>query len=189
MTRRLPGNYDHDYYFKLGYSVGHPVQTNGQSARHRHLGYLPALKALDFSDDQYGPRRQLKRFQFLASVCSPQPLLTAQAFVQGYGLPLIHHPGAHLHQAVSLPQPLPQVTVVPARYLDLRKTIFPQHVQDMVGVLASGLLLACSPALSLGGLADPQLEVQFAHQPFETNGRARSLPSPRTCLACLARSR
>ena len=100
---------------------------------------------------------------------------------------LIHHPGAHLHQAVALPQPLPRVTVVPARYPDLRKTIFPQYVQDMGGVLASGLLLACSPALSLGGLADPQLEVQFAHQPFEPTGvparfhphaHMRGLPCP-----------
>ena len=57
-------------------------------------GRMPSIQQLQqIATAPAGPRRQLKRFQFLASVCSPQPQLTAQAFVQGYGLQLISSPG------------------------------------------------------------------------------------------------
>ena len=53
------------------------------------------------------PGGQLYGFQLLSSTFSPQPLLAALAFVQGYGLQLVHDPGARLHHAMSVPQQLP----------------------------------------------------------------------------------
>src|SRR5215469_8944349 len=69
------------------------------------------------------PRRQANGLQLLASALSPQPLLTAQAFIQSYRLQLVHDPGAHLHHPMAVPQQLPQIAIVPARYPDLGKII------------------------------------------------------------------
>jgi len=43
----------------------------------------------------------------LPSVLAPQPLLTAQPFVERHGLQLIHDPRARLHHPVPVPQQLP----------------------------------------------------------------------------------
>src|ERR1700723_2680041 len=68
-----------------------------------------------------GPRCQPERFQLLPSVLPPQPLLAAQSFVEDYGLELIHDPGTPLYPAVTMPQQLPQISVLPARHPDLRE--------------------------------------------------------------------
>jgi hypothetical protein len=40
-------------------------------------------------------------------VFAPQPLLTAQTFIERYGLQLVHDSRARLHHAVPMPQQLP----------------------------------------------------------------------------------
>ena len=71
-----------------------------------------------------GPRSQADGLQLLPSVFAPQPLLSAQTFVQGHGLQLVHDPRARLHHAVPVPQQLPQIPVLPTRHPDLGEAIF-----------------------------------------------------------------
>ena len=52
------------------------------------------------------------RLQLLSSRWPPQRLLAAQAFVQRHHMQLIHHPRAHLHHAVPMPQQLPQIPIL-----------------------------------------------------------------------------
>jgi len=103
----------------------------------------------------------------LASAFSPQPLLTAQTLVEGYGLQLIHDPGARLHHAVPVPQQLPQIPVLPTRHPDLRKTIFEQQAQNQLRILAIRLLLPYSLGTDLGRVSNPQLNLQLGQQSFE----------------------
>ena len=74
------------------------------------------------------PGCQPERLQLLASLLPPQSLLAAQAFVQRHCLQLIHDSGARLHHAVPVPQQLPQIAILPARYPDPRKVMqFPKQ--------------------------------------------------------------
>src|SRR2546422_8307214 len=73
----------------------------------------------------------------------PQPLLTAQSFVQCQGLQLIHDAGAYLHHAVPVPQQLPQIPVLPAWYPNLRKVILQHRSEEHTSELQSRLHLVC----------------------------------------------
>jgi hypothetical protein len=64
---------------------------------------------VQFASSLAGPRRQLEGLQFLPSSFAPQPLFTAQAFVERDGLQLIHNPRPRLHHAVAMPKQLPQI--------------------------------------------------------------------------------
>jgi hypothetical protein len=96
-----------------------------------------------------------------------QKLLTAQAFVERHGLQLVHDPRARLHHAVPVPQQLPQIPVLPARYPDLREAIFQQQLQNQLRILAIRLLLADSSSSDVRCISDPQLEVQLRKQSFK----------------------
>jgi hypothetical protein len=64
---------------------------------------------------------------------------------------------------MSMPKQLPQIPVLPTRYPDLRETIFRQQLQNQSRILSICLLLAYSFRPDLGGVPNPQLEVQFRH--------------------------
>src|ERR1700686_623330 len=98
---------------------------------------------------------------------SPQPLFAAQPLVQSHRLQLIHDPSPHLHHPVPMPQQLPQIPILPTRYPDLGKTILHQQLQNMLRILPIRLLLAFALPGDLGGVPDPQLEVQFRHESLE----------------------
>src|SRR5579859_3134511 len=66
-----------------------------------------------------------------------------------------------------MPQQLPQIAILPARYPDPWKIILQQQAQNVLCILAIGLLLAFALPGDLGGVPDPQLEVQFRQQSFE----------------------
>src|SRR5438552_1994375 len=51
-----------------------------------------------------GPPSQCDRLWFPAACGSSQPLLAPQALVESDHMQLIHHPRAHLHQTVPMPQ-------------------------------------------------------------------------------------
>jgi hypothetical protein len=74
----------------------------------------------------------LSRSQLLPSGFSPQPLLAAWPFVERHGLQLVHDPRARLHHAVPVRQQLPQITILPARYPDLRKVILQHPSQNQL---------------------------------------------------------
>jgi hypothetical protein len=78
-----------------------------------------------------------------------------------FRLQLIHHPCARLHHPVPMPQQLPQITILPARYPDPRKIIFQQQSQNQLRILAIRLLLAYPLRTDLGRVPDPQLKLQF----------------------------
>src|SRR5215831_14544203 len=116
------------------------------------------------------PRRQANGLQLLASALSPQPLLTAQAFIQSYRLQLVHDPGAHLHHPMAVPQQLPQIAIVPARYPDLGKIILQHELQNMPRILPIRLLLTYSLGLDLGRVPPPQLHLQFRQKSLKPAG-------------------
>lgn len=68
---------------------------------------------------------------------------------------------------MPVPKQLPQIPVLPARYPDLRKTIFQQQLQDQSRILAVRLLLAHTPSADPSRIADPQLKLQLGQQPFK----------------------
>jgi hypothetical protein len=74
-----------------------------------------------------GPRCQPERLQLLPSGIPPEPSPAAQSFVERHRLQLIHDPRARLHHPVPVPQQLPQIPVLPARYPDLREAVFQQQ--------------------------------------------------------------
>src|SRR5215470_5609633 len=74
---------------------------------------------------------------------------------------------AHLHHPVPVPQQLPHITIFPARHPDPWKPILHQQAQNMASVLTIGLLLSYSPRSNLGGIADPQLDLQLGQQSLE----------------------
>ena len=80
---------------------------------------------------------------------------------------LVHDARAHLHQPVTMPQQLPQIAILRVRYPYFWETIFQQEPQQQLRVLAIGLLLAYPFGADLGGIADPQLELQFDQQTLE----------------------
>ena len=57
------------------------------------------------------------------------------AFVHRQSLQLIHDPRAHLHQPMPVPEQLPRITILWTRYPDSRKAIFPQQLQQELGML------------------------------------------------------
>src|SRR5215467_1620124 len=80
---------------------------------------------------------------------------------------LIHHPRAHLHQAMSMPQQLPQVPILCVRHPYSRKTIFHHQPQEQLRILTIRLLLAHPFALNLGGISNPQLHAELLQQTLE----------------------
>ena len=60
---------------------------------------------------------------------------------------------------MTMPQQLPQITILPTRHPDPRKAIFQQPSQNQLRILAIRLLLAYSLRADLGGIPDPQLEI------------------------------
>jgi hypothetical protein len=77
---------------------------------------------------------------------------------------LIHHPGAHLHQPMSMPQQLPQVPVGCVGNPYPRKAFFDHQPQQQLCILPIRLLLAHSLGANLGRVPDPQLKLQLAQQ-------------------------
>src|ERR1035437_4947092 len=66
-----------------------------------------------------------------------------------------------------MPQQLPQIAILPARYPDLGKAIFQHQLQNQLRILAIRLLLAYSLRIDLGGVSDPQLKLQLGEQSFK----------------------
>src|SRR5664280_3601118 len=66
-----------------------------------------------------------------------------------------------------MPQQLPQIAILPARYPDLGKAIFQHQLQNQLRILAIRLLLAYSLRTDLGGVSDPQLKLQLGEQSFK----------------------
>src|SRR5713101_225732 len=87
--------------------------------------------------------------------------LQRRPFVQRHRLQLVHDPRARLHHAMTMPQQLTQITILPTRHPDPRKAIFQQQSQNQLRILAIRLLLAYSLRADLGGIPDPQLELQL----------------------------
>ena len=63
-----------------------------------------------------------------------------ETFVERYHMKLIHHPGAHLHQAMPMPKQLPQVPILcgtdigaNAEPQPYRRHRLSQHQTDLVG--------------------------------------------------------
>jgi integrase len=54
-----------------------------------------------------------------------------QAFIQRHCLQLIHHSRSRLHHAMPVPQQLPQIAILPARYPDLWKIILQQKFENV----------------------------------------------------------
>src|SRR5580700_4919773 len=77
---------------------------------------------------------------------------------------LIHYAGTHLHQAMPMPQQLPQVPVFCICYPDPRKAIFHQQCQQQLRILPIGLLLSHSFRADRGCVPDPQLKLHVAQQ-------------------------
>src|SRR6202035_2179203 len=114
-----------------------------------------------------GPGSQSKGLHWLASVPPPQPLLAAQAFVQRHRLQLIHDPRARLHHAVPMPEQLPQIPVLTARYPDLRTIILQHEFQNQLRILPIRLLLAHSSGSDFCRISDPKFHLQLGQQSFE----------------------
>ena len=94
----------------------------------------------------------------LPSAFPPQSFLATQAFIDRYRLQLIHDARARLHHAMAMPEQLPQIAIFPVGHPDLGKVILQHELQNMLRVLAIGLLLAYPLGLDLGRVAHPQLE-------------------------------
>jgi hypothetical protein len=73
-------------------------------------------------------------------------------------LQLVHDSRPRLDHSVTMPQQLPQISILPARYPDLPKAIFEHQSQNQMRILAIRLLLAHSLLANLGGIPDPQLK-------------------------------
>ena len=107
-----------------------------------------------------------------------QPLLAGQALVERYyRLPLVHDPGARLYHPVSMPQPGPQIAILPTRHPDLREAIFQHQLQNQLGILAIRFLFAYSLRPDLSGVSDPQIKLQFVEQPFKPARMPARFPS------------
>jgi hypothetical protein len=62
---------------------------------------------------------------------------------------------------MPVPKQLPQITILRTRYSYPRKAIFQQQLQQKLGILVVGLLLADALRLDLRCIANPHLETQF----------------------------
>ncbi|MGB8116869.1 MAG: hypothetical protein WCF22_24035 [Candidatus Sulfotelmatobacter sp.] len=80
---------------------------------------------------------------------------------------LIHHPRAHLHQTMPMPQQLPQIEIRRIRHPDSRKAALQHQLQQQLCGLPIGLLLPHPLGANLGGISDPQLELQVAQPALE----------------------
>src|ERR1019366_3610189 len=87
--------------------------------------------------------------------------------VERHRLQLVHQTRARLHHPVPVPQQLPQIPILPARYPDLRKAIFEQQSQNQLRILAIRLLLAYPLRADLRCVPDPQLKLQLGEQPLK----------------------
>ena len=67
---------------------------------------------------------------------------------------LIHHSRAHLHQAMPMPQQLPQIAILGVRHPDARKAILQHQLQYELRILPIRLLLAYSLRPYLRGISD-----------------------------------
>src|ERR1700722_3206866 len=68
---------------------------------------------------------------------------------------------------MPVPQQLPQIAILPARYPDLRKIIFQHQPQYQLRILAIRLLLAHPLRPDRGRIPGPQLKLQLRQQPFK----------------------
>ncbi len=62
---------------------------------------------------------------------------------------------------MPVPEQLPQIAILWAGYPDSRKAIFQQQLQQQLGILAVGLLLADTLGFNLRGIANSHLDTQF----------------------------
>jgi hypothetical protein len=68
---------------------------------------------------------------------------------------------------MAMPKQLAHVAVLRGWRPGLGKTVFHEQVQKMACIAAVGFLLAHATSTDLGGIADPQLDVQLSQQPLE----------------------
>ena len=80
---------------------------------------------------------------------------------------LIHHPRAHLHQPMPMPQQLPQIAILRVGHPDSRETVFHHQPQQQLRILAIGLLLPHPFRANLRRIPDPQLKLQVAQHALE----------------------
>src|ERR1700730_4957711 len=135
-------------------------QRTHSGVGHQTLGLRTLLHFLFDRLTQFSDRR-------VQSIQQLQQIVPSPARPQGYRLQLVHDPGACLHHAVPVPQPLPQITILPTRYPDPWKVILQQQAQNVLCILAIRLLLAFALPTDLSGVPDPQLKVQFRQQSLE----------------------
>src|SRR5579871_1566486 len=83
-----------------------------------------------------------------------------------------------------MPQQLPQIPVLPARYPNRRKVVLQQQTQNMLRILPIRLLFAPASASYLGRIAHPQLELQLCQQSFEPACVPAGLHSYTHLLTC-----
>src|SRR5580692_5968323 len=157
-----------------------------RSTQFRDRRVQPIQQLQQIASSPAGPRSQAEGLQLLPSVFAPQPLLAAQAFVQRHRLQLVHDPRARLHHAMPVPQQLPQIPILPARYPDLREAIFQHQLQNQLRILAIRLLLAYSLRPDLRCISDPQLEVELREQSLKPTCLSTGL-HPDTHLHSLGR--
>jgi hypothetical protein len=62
---------------------------------------------------------------------------------------------------MAMPQQLPQITIPRTGHPHPRKVIFQQQLQQKLGILAVGLLLADTFRLDLRRIANPNFDTQF----------------------------
>jgi hypothetical protein len=60
-----------------------------------------------------------------------------------------------------VPKQLPQITILWTGYPPAREVIFQQQLQQELGILAVGLLLADALGLDLRRIANPNFDTQF----------------------------
>jgi hypothetical protein len=63
---------------------------------------------------------------------------------------------------MPVPEQLPQITIVRTGYPHAWEVIFEQQLQQELGILAVGLLLADPLRLNLRCIANPHLDTQFS---------------------------
>ena len=154
-------------------------------------GRMPSIQQLQqIATAPAGPRRQLKRFQFLASVCSPQPLLTTQAFVQELWLAVDSSPGCASAPGGGAATAVAASHGCPSSVSRSAENDFPAvrpGYGGRPGERSSAGVLACSVSRW-----PRRSTTRSAVRPCSrSNQRACPLASipTRTCVACLARSR
>ncbi len=108
----------------------------------------------------------------------PQRFLAAQAFVERYGMQLVHDPVRVCTMRCRCHSSCRRSRFSAARYPDLRKAILHHQSQNQLRILTIRLLLAYPPGCESRPVSDPQLNPLAPQQSLEPARRARWLPCP-----------